>query len=430
MNDRVPDNWHRITLGTLGEVVGGGTPSRGDPECWDGALPWASPTDITALTSTYIRSTKSSITDVGLTRSSAKLHPAGSLLLTSRATVGYTAINLVPMATNQGFQSIRCGDSVQNLFLHYYLSGLRHELASRAAGSTFLEISSAEVKRFPVLLPPLPEQRKIAAILSSVDRCIEKTEAMIAKLQDLKKAMMQALLTKGLPPDVAAKHGIKKSGKFKDSPLGPVPEEWEVVRLEECTHSVITYGIVQCGPHVEGGIPYIRTGDMKGDTLCLEGLLCTSPSIALAYTRSEVHTSELVCAIRATIGKVLEVPPELDGANLTQGTARIAPKPTVNNMYLLWALRSPRVQQAIQLANKGTTFVEITLGDLRGIPVPMPQNRAEQDYIASALNANNRRVMEQKERLKQLGALKKALMQDLLTGEVRVTLTKAQHCGG
>ncbi|QLE45060.1 hypothetical protein FD723_32370 (plasmid) [Nostoc sp. C052] len=208
-----------------------------------------------------------------------------------------------------------------------------------------------------------------------------------------------------------------KTEEFKNSGVGRIPKDWQIKTLEECVcpDAQITYGIVQAGPHIEDGIPYIRTGDMAGDKLKLEGLLRTSPKIALSYRRSEVKTGEIVCAIRATVGKVLEVPPELDGANLTQGTARISPNHNINNRFLLWVLRSSYAQLQFNLAVKGTTFAEITLENLRKIKVPLPSSQEEQEKISAILDTVDEAITRTSSLIIKLKQTKAGLLQDLLT---------------
>jgi len=158
---------------------------------------------------------------------------------------------------------------------------------------------------------------------------------------------------------------------------------------------------------------------MSGIELSVDGLMRTSRRIANSYARSTVHTGELVCAIRATVGKVLPVPPELDGANLTQGTARIAPGRLIEPRFLYWEMRGERVQNQIALALKGTTFFEITLAALRQVRVAMPSLPAQRE-ITEVLDAQEALVRRESDLLTQLRALKAGLMDDLLTGRVRV----------
>jgi type I restriction enzyme, S subunit len=257
-------------------------------------------------------------------------------------------------------------------------------------------------------------------VLDTVDEAITKTEAVIAKLKQVRTGLLNDLLTLGLDEHGQLRDPIAHPEQFQDSPLGQIPREWEVRTLMECVHSQITYGIVQAGPHVEGGVPYIRTGDMAGNELRIDGLLRTSCDIAAAFRRSEVHTGEIVCAIRATLGKVLEVPPELDGANLTQGTARIAPKPELSGRFILWALRTDAAQRQFMQEAKGTTFPEITLGNLRQVRIAIPKSCEEQERIVQFIDTQEKMLRSEEQQLSKLQSLKAGLMSDLLTGRVRV----------
>ncbi|WP_330147966.1 restriction endonuclease subunit S [Shewanella oncorhynchi] len=280
-------------------------------------------------------------------------------------------------------------------------------------------LSMGSLRKVSLLSPPLPEQQKIAAILTSVDNVIEKTQAQIDKLKDLKSGMMQELLTKGV--------GIKQGDKyephteFKDSPVGRIPKNWQVVSLENLVKDdkKITYGIVQAGPHHEGGIPYIRVSDMNSRYLTKKGMLLTSPEIAKKFERSAVSAGDIVYALRGMIGHVHIIPNELDGANLTQGTARISPSSNIDTGFLLWAMRSPYVAEQNDLEAKGSTFKEVTLASLRKIQIAVPLDN-EQKFISAVLTSVESKIFATEDKLEQTKNLKKALMQDLLTGKVRV----------
>jgi type I restriction enzyme S subunit len=328
-----------------------------------------------------------------------------------------------PACINEHVFLIR-GDKEQicQNFLYYTLLSEhgQRQITAQISGSAQPGLKSSFLKGVVTDIPDsLSEQATIAKILSTMDRAIEQTEALIAKQQRIKTGLTQDLLTLGVD-----EHGNLRSERtheFKDSPLGKIPAEWEVKELGHLVDEPITYGIVQAGPHVEDGVPYIRTGDMSEGVILLSELLRTSSTIAKSYKRSEVHVGDIVFALRATVGKVLPVSEELHRANLTQGTAKISPIKSVDSNFLLWSLGAFRVQQQIRVHQKGTTFMEITLRDLRGIMVALPANIEEQRLIGDVLSKHDSMIGSCERNLIKLRSLKTALMQDLLTGRKRVT---------
>lgn len=194
VDSEVPTGWKVAQLGDLAEVIGGTTPSRSKPEYWGGEIPWVVPSELTNLPGRYLTETRESITEAGVKSAGLRIVPAGSILLTSRATIGLTAINAIPVATNQGFQNLVPGDEVDHLWLFYRVSALSQVLQRRAAGSTFLEVSSTSVRSLPILLPPLSEQRAMARILNTIDEAIERNQAVLDGMRELKASTSESLL--------------------------------------------------------------------------------------------------------------------------------------------------------------------------------------------------------------------------------------------
>lgn len=191
----IPADWEVVRLDEIADVVGGSTPSRGIAEFWDGTIPWVVPSELTGLAGRYLSTTNETITDAGMKSAGLQLLPAGSVLLTSRATVGAAAINLVPVVTNQGFQNLVVKHGTDHSWLYYRISSMRRELERRAAGSTFLEVSRDSVRSLPVALPPIAEQRAISATLDCVDNAIERARAERAALRSHKGSVADALLS-------------------------------------------------------------------------------------------------------------------------------------------------------------------------------------------------------------------------------------------
>lgn len=326
--------------------------------------------------------------------------------------VGSTVVKLTPRGrTDAGF-------------LFHALNRKFDWIQARRTGTGIPHVPKdlASYLRLPV--PPRSEEQVlIAEILDTVDEEIRSTEKLIAKLERMTHGLLHDLFARGIDDNGGLRNPERHPKEFKDSPVGPIPLGWDVQPLEHWVRpdAPITYGIVQAGPNIPSGVPYIRTGDMAGDRLSLRGLLRTSRSIAKAYKRSEVRSGEIVCAIRATVGKVLPVPQELDGANLTQGTARISPGVSVHGGFLLWAIRGRATQRQIARQKKGTTFQEITLRQLRQLLVAIPTSKDEQSFIARLMERCEARQRTESTYLAKLQALRKGISDDLLTGRVRVT---------
>ncbi|MBL0599127.1 restriction endonuclease subunit S [Aeromonas jandaei] len=207
---------------------------------------------------------------------------------------------------------------------------------------------------------------------------------------------------------------------YQQTEVGVIPEDWDIKELQQICRVPITYGIVQCGPHIVNGIPYIRVSDMTARELDIDGMQRTSPQIAAAFARSTVDEGDIVYALRGKLGFVRSVPSSVAGANLTQGTARISPVSNVFGRYVFWALQSPRsLEQATQGA-KGSTFVEITLASLKEIKIPVPRHKEEQKVIADALSDIDELIAGLEQLITKKQAIKTATMQQLLTGRTRL----------
>ena len=189
--------WVARPLCEVGDIKSGGTPNTTQAHFWNGGVPWCTPTDVTALRGRkYLIDTARTISTAGLQFSSAEVIPPRSLIMTSRATIGECAINIVPMTTNQGFKSIVTFAEIDVEFLYYLLTTQKTSLVALCAGSTFLEIGKKQLSGYMVTLPrDRVEQEAIATVLSDMDVDIAALEARRDKTHDLKQAMMQELLT-------------------------------------------------------------------------------------------------------------------------------------------------------------------------------------------------------------------------------------------
>ncbi|WP_194777143.1 restriction endonuclease subunit S [Pararhodonellum marinum] len=268
-----------------------------------------------------------------------------------------------PSLLNQRVGIIKSGRSekLNSRYFYHYLSILKSRILLKAGGAAQPNISTKQIGEFKIPLPPLATQKKIAAILDAADAHRQKTKQLLAKYDELAQSIF-----------------LDMFGDTWVNPKGyPINKLSEVVKPKK----IITYGIVQAGENVKDGVPYIRTGDIKDGKIQTTGLRRTSIEIANSYERSKCQAGDIVMSIRATVGTIAFLPEELDGANLTQGTARISvDNERFNPLYIYHAIKSKGIQLKIERETKGATFLEITLTRLREIEIPIPPLSRQQEF--------------------------------------------------
>ena len=254
--------------------------------------------------------------------------------------------------------------------------------------ATIPHFTAEKVKASPLAFPPLDTQRRIARFLDEktarIDALIEKKRELLDRLAEKRQALITQAVTKGLNPDAPMKpSGIEW--------LGDIPAHWDIKRLDRLTEPrrPIRYGIVLPGPHVDDGVPIIKGGDVRPDRLRLDVLNRTTHEIDAAHSRSRLLAGDIVYSIRGSFGDVELLSPELDGINLTQDAARIAPIVEVDREWLLMTLKSDAVRMQMAAGAIGATIKGINIRDLRRAILPLP-SRAEQFEVKSWLN---RKVM-------------------------------------
>lgn len=263
----IPESWEWVRLEELGEIIGGGTPKTSTPEFWDGDIAWLTPADMKNIKGKYASSGARNITQLGLDKSSARLMPAGTVLYSSRAPIGYIAIANNDISTNQGFKSLVPVNTEISEYMYYCLISRTNNIVSRASGTTFKEISGSEFGLTVVPVPPLEEQHRIVAKIEEILPYIDQYDKAYTKLEtfnkkfpeDMKKSIlqmaMQGKLVEQRPEEgtadelyeqiVAEKAQLIKDGKIKkEKPLPEItedeipfeiPSSWRWVRLGEIT---------------------------------------------------------------------------------------------------------------------------------------------------------------------------------------------------
>ena len=265
-------NWQVVSIGEVAEVVGGGTPSTKDPTNFDGDIPWLTPKDLSGVHDRYMGRGARNLSQLGLEGSSAKLVPAGSVLLTTRAPVGYVALAKNRMATNQGFRSLIPHEGVIPEFLYYWLLTNTSELERHATGSTFKELSGGTLAKLSLSLPPKSEQGKIVAVLGALDDKIELNRRIAVTLEEALAALFKSwfvdfdpVRTRLRGDDVVLPEEMTRlfPSRLVDSEVGMIPDGWGVSSLGELVE--FAYGsALRSGERRGGDIPVFGSNGRVG----------------------------------------------------------------------------------------------------------------------------------------------------------------------
>ncbi|WP_322888273.1 restriction endonuclease subunit S [Enterococcus faecium] len=185
-------DWEQRKLGDAADIVGGGTPSTANPEYWDGDIDWYAPAEIGEQI--YVSKSQRTITELGQQKSSAKILPVGTVLFTSRAGIGNTAILAKEATTNQGFQSIvPHKDKLDSYFIFSRTNELKRYGEVTGAGSTFVEVSGKQMAKMPLLIPSIAEQRQIGSFFKQLDNTITLHQRKLDLLKETKKGFLQKM---------------------------------------------------------------------------------------------------------------------------------------------------------------------------------------------------------------------------------------------
>lgn len=331
--------------------------------------------------------------------------------------IGKSAVFLGPGRVFAGgdLLILRPGEGVDPLFVGYASNSpsVVTQKARMGQGSSVMHLYAHNLREVELLLPPLPEQKKIAAILSSVDDAIAATRKVIEQTERLKKGLLQTLMTRGIGHT-----------RFKKTEIGEIPEGWEVVRLGEVA-SLITKGTTPTTyghQYVPRGVPFVRVENVtERGTLDLHECKHVTLQTHQALARSRLQSGDLLLSIAGAIGRAALVPAEVLPANVNQALAVVRPiRTSIDPGFLLHAVMGPGVQQQVELIRAGLAQYNLNLkqvGELAlGLP-PLPEQAAISERIAGILDV----LSFGESHLTRLQTLKRGLLQDLLTGRVRVT---------
>lgn len=339
-----------------------------------------------------------------------------TLLLSINGTIGNVAYyqgEKVILGKSAAY--ISCTKKIDVNFLFYLLQS---EVISRfyrdeLTGSTISNLSLKSIRNTPVPLPNIEEQKKIATILSTVDEKIEVIEEQIKETETLKKGLMQQLLTKGIGHT-----------KFKDSPLGEIPENWEFCRLGQLVEKVGS-GITPKGgneSYLQEGILFIRSQNVLRGKLKLSEVAYISKEQHDIMKGSKIRCGDVLLNITgASIGRAAVVPEIIVEGNVNQHVCIIRTLESLNNDFLCHYLNSSHGQNQIVKFQAGGNREGLNFQQIRSFDIPFP-TQSEQTRISIIINTVIEKLESLQSRKENFQELKKGLMQQLLTGKMRIKI--------
>jgi type I restriction enzyme, S subunit len=394
-----PTDWSLEQLKDSGEFVSGSTPSTTNVNYWGGDITWLVPSDLTALSDSinYIFESESKITVDGFNSCSTNMLPIGSLCLSSRATIGEAVIAGVELCTNQGFINLIPDEKHYALFLLYWVKKNKNYISRYAAGTTFLEIGRRTFKNLKIALPKeLTEQKAIAGILSKVDEAIEAVGNSIKAAEHLKKSLIQNLLTGKLKPDGT---WLNEDEFYTDEKFGRYPKEWSFSRFKD-------FAVLQRGKDltdidvIEGPYPVVK-----------------SNGIQIHHNSYFVEPPGVVTGRSGTIGKAFYITEKFWAHNTALYVKEFKGNCEKYIYYLI-------LRMDFRQYYAGTTVPTLNRNDIHRLKISIPKTYEEQEEIVNKIDEYESVLQKKHHKIQSLRALKKSLMQNLLTGKVRVDVDR------
>jgi len=346
-----------------------------------------------------------------------KMCEPGDILISVRAPVGDLNKADQTYVIGRGLAAIRFAEIPPGFGWHL-LNYWTRDLDRVAQGTTFKAISKGDLNALEVLLPPLSEQRRIAEILDAADEAIRQTERVIAKLLEVKQGLLHDLLTRGLDANGNLRGPDAHPEQFKDSPLGRIPRRWEVSTIRSCIEFITDYR-GKTPPYSSEGIPAISAENI-GDGRVKSITKYVTPEVYRSWlTRGYPLSDDVIFTTEAPVGEVALVPGDQTYL-LTRRLMALRPDTTIlRKHFLYWVLLRLKQLKMWGAFTHGSTVPRILKPDLLERQIPLPEIR-EQDAIVSILDAHGARIRAEEATLDKLRHIKRGLMDDLLTGRVRV----------
>ncbi len=393
--------WETKPLGEAAEIVNGGTPKSKVSEYWSGDVQWLTPKDMGQMAGQEIGETPRTISESGLAKSSARLVPERSVILSTRAPIGHLAINTSPMAFNQGCRGLVPKPGLDHVYLYYFLLLNRERLNELGSGTTFKELSAGNLKSLPIPLPPLEEQQRIAAVLDEafegLDRARENDEANLYNARELLANTIDSLMV--------------SDGTTTDLKLG------ELCKFENGDRGKNYPGRKAFTPT---GVPFINAGHLLNGPIDWENMNFIPPEHFNRLSNGKVRRGDLLFCLRGSLGKFGTVDTDEPGA-IASSLVIVRPGERLLAEYLAAYFESSKCTQMIEYYGNGTAQPNLSAKSLAAFKIALP-DLEDQSRVISAVSEVRQSVevllQANIAKLHDFDDLRQSLLQKAFAGEL------------
>ena len=407
----LPEGWGAGHFGELVDYALGRTPPRNDASYWkEGIYPWVSISDMKPHA--VVSETAEKVTEKAFDKVfRGQLVPEGSLLMSFKLTIGRVSRLGMPALHNEAIISFRPEPTrVNEDYLAYYLSQINYKDYQDTAikGQT---LNKGKIDSLEIALPPIPEQQRIAQVLSTVQQAVEQQERLIRTTTELKQSLMQKLFTEGLRGEAQ-----------KETEIGMVPEGWEVVYCEDVCEK-ITVGIVvqPVQYYVPEGVPALRSQNIRVNKMQMEPMIHISKEANEGPVRKSRLAAGDVLIVRtgANVGMSCVLPDELDGCNCIDLLILRTDRSRLRGSFLSRFVNTDAAKLQVGAGKIGLAQPHFNVGSVRRMLVPLPPLEEQYEIVRSMEAVDQRHDIALKKR-QSLQDLFRTLLHELMTGKVRV----------
>ena len=405
----IPEHWEMVPVKRIFEIINGGTPSSSEESYWNGEIVWVTPNDLSKLNEVCILDSERKITKDGLYNCSARIVPKGSIVISTRAPIGYVAIAGVPLCTSQGCKSLIPTKEVNYKYFYYWMHSICFYLNALGRGTTFIELSNSSLSMVELLIPSISEQKAIANFLdqktSGIDNLIADKEKLIELLQEKRQVTITEAVAKGLNPNVRKRDsGIEW--------IGEIPEHWNLRRMKYLVNTRNVKAVDSDDDKTYIGLENIesRTGKL---------LLNNSEQLLIGETSNIFKKDDVLFGkLRPYLAKCIIA--NFDG-RCTSELLVLKTSSSILPGYLYFLMLSSNFIDVVSSSTYGAKMPRASWDFIGNLLIPLPSVKEQEEivnYLSEFINKIDDLLFEINTQIQKLKEYRQSLIFEAVTGKI------------